>query len=102
MSPLTPCLLLGLSYPCISLLIAAKHAETSGHDTFTFEMLFETFNVHVRMSLSAPVHVEGGGIGMLRCTRGVMIGVSNPTLTLKVLLFVTISDICSYLINVGI
>ncbi|EPQ59267.1 hypothetical protein GLOTRDRAFT_70551 [Gloeophyllum trabeum ATCC 11539] len=58
-----------LSYPCMCLLIAATHARTSGHDAFTFEMLHETFRDQVRTSLSAPVQVEGGGIGMMKCTR---------------------------------
>ncbi|KAI0329572.1 hypothetical protein GY45DRAFT_1252721 [Cubamyces sp. BRFM 1775] len=53
-----------LTYPAICLLIAAVHAQTSGHDVFTFEMLHEAFKNQVRTSQSAPVHIEGGGIGM--------------------------------------
>ncbi|KAI0775882.1 origin recognition complex subunit 4 C-terminus-domain-containing protein [Trametes elegans] len=53
-----------LPYPAICLLIAAVHAQTSGHDVFTFEMLHETFKNQVRTSQSAPVQVGGGGIGM--------------------------------------
>jgi origin recognition complex subunit 4 len=48
------------------------HAQTAGHDVVTFEMLHETFRDQVRSSTSAPVEVEGGGIGMVRCTRDVL------------------------------
>ncbi|KAI0650378.1 origin recognition complex subunit 4 C-terminus-domain-containing protein [Trametes meyenii] len=61
-----------LPYPAVCLLIAAVHAQTSGHDAFTFEMLHETFKNQVRTSQSAPVHIEGGGIGMVRCSRDVL------------------------------
>lgn len=61
-----------LNYPSICLLIAAVHAQTSGHDAFTFEMLHESFREQVRTSLSAPVQVGGGNIGMVRCSREVM------------------------------
>ncbi|KZT05526.1 uncharacterized protein LAESUDRAFT_655686 [Laetiporus sulphureus 93-53] len=58
-----------LSYPALSLLVAAMHAQTSGHDAFTFEMLHESFRDQVRTSLSAPVQVDGGSVGMLQCSR---------------------------------
>jgi len=48
------------------------HAQTAGHEVVTFEMLHETFRDQVRSSTSAPVEVEGGGIGMVRCTRDVL------------------------------
>ena len=66
-----------LTYPAVCLLIAAMHARTSGHDAFTFEMLHEAFREQVRVSLSAPVTVEGGGIGMVRCSREVLFGVRH-------------------------
>ncbi|KIP05797.1 hypothetical protein PHLGIDRAFT_73697 [Phlebiopsis gigantea 11061_1 CR5-6] len=53
-----------LTYPSICLLIAAAHVRTSGHETFTFEMLHDAFQDQVRTSMSAPVTVDGGGIGM--------------------------------------
>ncbi|EIW61356.1 uncharacterized protein TRAVEDRAFT_34869 [Trametes versicolor FP-101664 SS1] len=53
-----------LPYPAVCLLISSVHAQTSGHDAFTFEMLHETFKNQVRTSQSAPVQIEGGGIGM--------------------------------------
>ncbi|EIN10651.1 hypothetical protein PUNSTDRAFT_100328 [Punctularia strigosozonata HHB-11173 SS5] len=61
-----------LPYPAICLLIAAVHTQTSGHDIMTFEMLHELFKDQVRASLSAPVTVAGGGIGMVKCTREVL------------------------------
>ncbi|KAL6309532.1 origin recognition complex subunit 4 C-terminus-domain-containing protein, partial [Sparassis latifolia] len=71
-----------LPYPAICLLIASVHAPTSGHDTFTFEMLHECFRDHVRTSQSAPVQVEGGGIGMAferLVSLRVLIAVSAPS-----------------------
>ncbi|KDQ64531.1 hypothetical protein JAAARDRAFT_116424 [Jaapia argillacea MUCL 33604] len=53
-----------LPYPSVCLLIACIHARTSGHDVFTFEMLHESFRDQVRTSLSAPIQIEGGGVGM--------------------------------------
>ncbi|KAI0682645.1 origin recognition complex subunit 4 C-terminus-domain-containing protein [Earliella scabrosa] len=53
-----------LPYPAVCLLIASVHAQTSGHDVFTFEMLYDTFKSQLRTSQSAPVQIEGGGIGM--------------------------------------
>ncbi|KAI0737729.1 origin recognition complex subunit 4 C-terminus-domain-containing protein [Daedaleopsis nitida] len=53
-----------LPYPAVCLLIASVHAQTSGHDVFTFEMLHDAFKSQVRASQSAPVQIEGGGIGM--------------------------------------
>lgn len=65
-------ILLALPYPAVCLLISSVHAQTSGHDAFTFEMLHETFRNQVRTSQSAPVQIEGGGIGMVRCSREVL------------------------------
>ncbi|KAF8591405.1 hypothetical protein K439DRAFT_1327177 [Ramaria rubella] len=53
-----------LPYPHIALLIAAAHTQTAGHDTFTFEMLHERFTAQVRVSASAPVQAERGGVGL--------------------------------------
>lgn len=39
-------------------------------------MLFEVFHDEMRASMSAPVQVNGGGIGLMRCTREVMMSVS--------------------------
>lgn len=64
-----------LPYPSICLLIAAMHARASGHESFTFEMLHEAFRDQVRTSQSAPVQVDGGSIGMVRCSREVLMGV---------------------------
>ncbi|KAF9457011.1 origin recognition complex subunit 4 C-terminus-domain-containing protein [Collybia nuda] len=53
-----------LSYPALCLLIASVHVDSTGHSTFTFEMLHECFYDQLRTSLSAPVQVNGGSIGM--------------------------------------
>ncbi|KAJ8487564.1 hypothetical protein ONZ51_g4117 [Trametes cubensis] len=75
-----------LSYPAICLLIAAVHAQTSGHDVFTFEMLHEAFKNQVRTSQSAPVHIEGGGIGMVRCSREVLFAAFERLADLRIFL----------------
>ncbi|KAH7929476.1 hypothetical protein BV22DRAFT_989038, partial [Leucogyrophana mollusca] len=58
-----------LSYPSACLLIAAMHADTAGHDIVNFEMLYDSFRDQFRASAAAPVQIEGGSIGMARCTR---------------------------------
>ncbi|KAL4081888.1 origin recognition complex subunit 4 C-terminus-domain-containing protein [Scleroderma yunnanense] len=77
-----------LPYPSICLLIAAMHAQTAGHDIMTFEMLHEAFKEQVRASAAAPVQVEGGSIGMTKCTRpgferllatGMFLSVAGPS-----------------------
>jgi len=73
-----------LSYPSICLLIAAIHSQTSGHDTFTFEMLYQAFRDQVRTSMSAPVQVEGGSIGMVKCGRHTLIGAFEQLANCKV------------------
>ena len=65
-----------MNYPSLSLLVAAQHIRTAGHDTFSFEMLYDRFSLQVRASSAAPVMVAGGGIGMLNVGRRVMMGVS--------------------------
>ncbi|KAI6113651.1 origin recognition complex subunit 4 C-terminus-domain-containing protein [Pisolithus thermaeus] len=61
-----------LSYPSICLLIATMHAQIAGHDQVTFEMLYEMFREQLRASAAAPIQIEGGSIGMVRCTREVL------------------------------
>lgn len=67
--------LLDLPYPALCLLIASIHADTAGHKAFTFEMIYDSFRDQVRALASAPVQVNGGNIGMMRCTREVLMGV---------------------------
>lgn len=67
---------IALPYPSICLLIASVHADTTGQQAFTFEMLYETFRDQVRASTSAPVQLRGGSIGMVRCSRQVLMIVS--------------------------
>ncbi|KIM67965.1 hypothetical protein SCLCIDRAFT_107104 [Scleroderma citrinum Foug A] len=78
-----------LPYPSICLLIAAVHAQTAGHDVVTFEMLHEIFKEQLRASAAAPVQIEGGSIGMTKCTRagferlfstGMFLGVAGPSM----------------------
>ncbi|THH15502.1 hypothetical protein EW146_g4982 [Bondarzewia mesenterica] len=72
-----------LSYPSICLLIATVHARTAGHDSVTFEMLYECFRIQVRTSLSAPVQIEGGGIGMVKCSRKVLLAAFEQLVATK-------------------
>ena len=65
-----------LNYPALSMLIAAEHMRTAGHDTFTFEMLRDAFRIQVRTSSAAPVMIGGSSIGMMNVGRGVLMGVS--------------------------
>ncbi|KAJ7507842.1 origin recognition complex subunit 4 C-terminus-domain-containing protein [Mycena galericulata] len=58
-----------LPYPSICLLIACLHAETAGHPTFTFEMLYEKVRDQIRISTSAPIEFRGRSIGMPKCPR---------------------------------
>ena len=74
---------LDLSYPMMCLLIASVHASTTGHTTFTFEMLYECFRDQLRASSSAPVQVNGGHIGMVKCTREIL-------MTVKILSYVAL------------
>jgi len=49
---------------------------TSGHDLFTFEMLFTAFRNQLRASMVAPVQVNGGSVGMVRCSKAILLSVS--------------------------
>ncbi|KAM5534420.1 hypothetical protein V8D89_011887 [Ganoderma adspersum] len=73
-----------LPYPAVCLLIASVHASTSGHDNFAFEMLHDAFKTQVRTSQSAPVHVAGGGVGMVRCSREVLFSAFERLVELRV------------------
>lgn len=64
-----------LSYPSICLLVAAMHAHLAGHDMITFEMLYDAFREEFRASSAAPIQIEGGSIGMTKCTREVLMRV---------------------------
>ncbi|KAJ3576191.1 hypothetical protein NP233_g584 [Leucocoprinus birnbaumii] len=64
---------LDFPYPALCLVISAVHSITSGHDTFTFEMLFSTFRNQVKASTAAPVQINGGSIGMVPCSRAVLL-----------------------------
>ncbi|KAG6836517.1 hypothetical protein H0H93_007194 [Arthromyces matolae] len=81
---LTRALRVGLPYPAVCLLIASVHADTAGQSTFTFEMLHECFRDQVRASTSAPVQVKGGSIGMVRCSRQVLMGTFEDLVAMRV------------------
>ncbi|KAH0840150.1 hypothetical protein J3R83DRAFT_1131 [Lanmaoa asiatica] len=61
-----------LPYPSTCLLVATMHAHSAGHDMITFEMLYDAFREEFRASAAAPVQIEGGSIGMAKCTREVL------------------------------
>ncbi|KAI0796660.1 origin recognition complex subunit 4 C-terminus-domain-containing protein [Abortiporus biennis] len=63
-----------LPYPGLCLLIASVHTQIAGHADFTFEMLCEAFYEQLKTSASAPVNIEGGGLGMVRCSRDQLLG----------------------------
>ncbi|KZT66022.1 hypothetical protein DAEQUDRAFT_740293 [Daedalea quercina L-15889] len=65
-----------LPYASICLLIAAMHARAAGHESFTFEMLHEAFRDQV----------EGGSIGMVRCSRDVLVGAFERLVAQRVFL----------------
>jgi origin recognition complex subunit 4 len=62
--------------------VAAYHWDAAGQPQFTFEMLYESFRNQVRASSSAPVQVNGGSIGMMRCSRQMMTTVGQSALLL--------------------
>ncbi|KAJ3529850.1 hypothetical protein NMY22_g8824 [Coprinellus aureogranulatus] len=63
-----------LSYPALCLLIASYHSDQKGHPIFNFEMLYEAFRVQLRASTAAPIQLNGTSIGMVKCSRSVMLG----------------------------
>ncbi|KAF9478148.1 hypothetical protein BDN70DRAFT_906883 [Pholiota conissans] len=73
-----------LPYPALCLLIASAHADTGGHKSFTFEMLYETYKDQVRALVSAPVQFNGGSIGMMRCPREVLISTFEDLVAVKI------------------
>jgi origin recognition complex subunit 4 len=67
----------------VCLIIASSQVEITGHPTFSFEMLFEKFRDQVRASTSAPVQLNGGHVGMVKCTREVLLAVSLTSYMMK-------------------
>jgi len=76
-----------LSYSCMCLLVACMHTETAGHLLFTFEMLYDIFNEQVRASTAAPVQINGGTIGMMRCSREVLMSAFEDLLSMKIFVY---------------
>ncbi|PPQ98559.1 hypothetical protein CVT24_004050 [Panaeolus cyanescens] len=77
-----------LSYPALCLLVAITHVESSGHTAFNFEMLLENFQDQVRSSSSAPVQVNGGSIGMMRCSREILMSAFESLVAARLLVSV--------------
>jgi len=73
-----------LSYPAACLLIACVHASTAGHESITFEMLHDSFQKQVRTSQSAPVQVDGGSIGMVRCSKEILMTAFEHLIATKI------------------
>lgn len=63
----------------VCLIIASNQVEITGHSTFSFEMLFEKFRDQVRASTAAPVQLNGSHVGMVKCTREVLLVVRVTT-----------------------
>ena len=57
-------------HPAIYILIALDRVRTTGHKTFAFE----TPQGPARISIAAPVQIEGEAIRMVKCSREVMMG----------------------------
>lgn len=58
------------------------HAHSAGHDMITFEMLYDAFREEFRASSAAPIQIEGGSIGMAKCTREVLMRVRSTSTAL--------------------
>ncbi|KAH9049591.1 origin recognition complex subunit 4 C-terminus-domain-containing protein [Lactarius hengduanensis] len=78
-----------ISYPAACLLIASVHADTAGHESITFEMLHDSFQKQVRTSQSAPVQIGGSSIGMVRCSKEVLMTTFEQLIATKVFVAVT-------------
>lgn len=69
---------LDLPFPSLALLVAAFHAQTTGHDAFTFEHIFDMYSRAARQSTNTNVSLDGVIVGLPRLPREVMVGVSLP------------------------
>ena len=76
-------LLLDLSYPALCLLVAWMHWDTIGHSEVNFEMLRKSFEDAWHTSNVMPVTVNGVSIGMMRCSKAIMLGVSRLAASLS-------------------
>ncbi|PBL02589.1 hypothetical protein ARMGADRAFT_955041 [Armillaria gallica] len=77
-----------LPYSAICLLIASVHASTAGYSVVTFEMLHQYFRDQVRSSTAAPVQINGGSIGMVRCSRDVFMSTFETLVAAKMFVLV--------------
>jgi hypothetical protein len=71
-----------LSYPCLTLLIASHQHRCSGHETFTFEALYDRFAKEVAVSAGLKAAQGGMAMGLIKVGRGVMLTVRLPSLVI--------------------
>ena len=70
-----------LSYPCLAILVATHHISNTGHETFTFEMIWASFIRQVERTGSMPVTVDGASVGMIKVPKETMVGVRDSLIT---------------------
>ena len=64
--------------------IASVHTQTAGHDTLKCSISCSNVQGPGTISIAAPVQIEGGcSIGMVKCSRKVMMGVRSIFISLK-------------------
>ncbi|TRM67525.1 origin recognition complex subunit 4 C-terminus-domain-containing protein [Schizophyllum amplum] len=73
-----------LSYPALGLLVAWMHWDTAGHPEVNYEMLRKSFEDACHASNVAPVTVNGASIGMMRCSKAIMLGAFEALIDLRV------------------
>lgn len=64
-----------LTFCPLALLVASFHAQTVGHDAFTFEHIFDIYSRAARHSTNNNVAMDGVIIGLPRASRQIMLGV---------------------------
>ncbi|KAL1727530.1 origin recognition complex subunit 4 C-terminus-domain-containing protein, partial [Schizophyllum commune] len=73
-----------LSYPALCLLVAWMHWDTIGHPEVNFEMLRKSFEDAWHTSNVMPVTVNGVSIGMMRCSKAIMLGAFEALIEMRV------------------
>jgi hypothetical protein len=58
-------------------MVAANHIHTGGHETLTFEHLFDTFSRATKQSSSVNVSLDGVSIGLQTLPRETLFAVSS-------------------------
>ncbi|KAJ4481573.1 origin recognition complex subunit 4 C-terminus-domain-containing protein [Lentinula edodes] len=78
-----------LNYPSLCLLLAFYQADSDGYPALTFEMLYEYVRNAIRVSAVAPVQLRGNSIGMVRCSRQVLLAAFEHLISAQI--FVSLS-----------